>query len=126
MLFSQPDSKSNAATSQEKLESAYRNSLTEANKAKLKSIVSFVHFDFGPSDEVTLSYFAFLQAFPSISTGVYGYPMQDATNVAIETVGKFLESKEGKEVRHPESEREERMDIVGIRSRSPPPFPTFL
>lgn len=33
-------SKSNAADSQAKLESAYRNSLTEASKADLKSIVS--------------------------------------------------------------------------------------
>ncbi|CAO1618634.1 unnamed protein product [Parajaminaea phylloscopi] len=31
-------------------------------------------------------------AFPSISTGVYGYPIQDATTVAIETVAKFLDT----------------------------------
>lgn len=58
--------------SQDLLKSAYKNSLSQAVKAQLHSI-----------------------AFPSISTGVYGYPMTDATNIAIETVGTFLNSKEG-------------------------------
>lgn len=35
-------------------------------------------------------------AFPSISTGVYGYPIGDATEVAIETVAEWLDSSEGK------------------------------
>ena len=39
-------------------------------------------------------------AFPSISTGVYGYPMEKAAIVAIETVTLFLEeNEEFKEVR---------------------------
>lgn len=69
------------------LQSAYRRSLEEATKQKLQSIVSWRRdFDFvlrhaNPSAS---------QAFPSISTGVYGYPMQEATNVALDTVGRFL------------------------------------
>ena len=31
-------------------------------------------------------------AFPAISTGVYGYPLEEATNVAVQTVMKFLQS----------------------------------
>ncbi|MCO5589887.1 hypothetical protein L7F22_043856 [Adiantum nelumboides] len=57
------------------LQSAYKRSLQEAIKSKLKTV-----------------------AFPSISTGVYGYPIDDATDVAIETVGTFLNSKEGDSV----------------------------
>ena len=39
-------------------------------------------------------------AFPSISTGVYGYPIEKAAIVAIETVTLFLKENEGfKEVR---------------------------
>ena len=30
-------------------------------------------------------------AFPSISTGVYGYPIEDAARVAVDTVRAFLE-----------------------------------
>jgi O-acetyl-ADP-ribose deacetylase (regulator of RNase III) len=32
-------------------------------------------------------------AFPSISTGVYGYPIEDAARIALETVGGFLEER---------------------------------
>lgn len=35
-------------------------------------------------------------AFPSISTGVYGYPVQDAAKIAINTVKDFLEEHPGK------------------------------
>lgn len=38
-----------------------------------------------------------LQAFPSISTGVYGYPVESATQVALGEVRKFLETEEAKE-----------------------------
>lgn len=65
--------KGRAAESREKLQSAYRRSLEEAAKAQLKSI-----------------------AFPSVSTGVYGYPIDEATDVALETVGAFLDSEQGK------------------------------
>lgn len=37
-------------------------------------------------------------AFPSISTGVYGYPINDATNIALQEVRQFLESEEGSEI----------------------------
>lgn len=35
-------------------------------------------------------------AFPSISTGVYGYPVQEAARVAVAAVRKFLEENPGK------------------------------
>ncbi|EIW57258.1 A1pp-domain-containing protein [Trametes versicolor FP-101664 SS1] len=34
-------------------------------------------------------------AFPSISTGIYGYPIRDATHIALDVVRRFLESPEG-------------------------------
>lgn len=34
-------------------------------------------------------------AFPSISTGVYGYPVEDATHIAVDEVRKFLSSEAG-------------------------------
>lgn len=36
-------------------------------------------------------------AFPSISTGVYGYPIEDATHIALDTVRQFLDSPSGEE-----------------------------
>ena len=30
-------------------------------------------------------------AFPAISTGVYGYPLEDATEIAVKTVAQWLE-----------------------------------
>lgn len=33
-----------------------------------------------------------LQAFPSISTGIYGYPVPDATHVALGEVRRFLDT----------------------------------
>lgn len=59
--------KGRAQESAKQLRSAYRRSLEEAAKAGLESI-----------------------AFPSISTGVYGYPIDEATDVALDTVGNFL------------------------------------
>lgn len=35
------------------------------------------------------------QAFPSISTGVYGYPIRDATDAALEQVKAFLAGPSG-------------------------------
>jgi O-acetyl-ADP-ribose deacetylase (regulator of RNase III) len=52
---------------QELLASCYRNSLTIAAKQEIKSI-----------------------AFPSISTGVYGYPIDLAARVAVETVSEMV------------------------------------
>lgn len=34
-------------------------------------------------------------AFPGISTGVYGYPLQDAANVSLEAIDKFLADNPG-------------------------------
>ncbi|KAG5715417.1 MACRO domain-containing protein 2 [Termitomyces sp. T112] len=35
-------------------------------------------------------------AFPSVSTGIYGYPIVDATRVALDQVRRFVESEPGK------------------------------
>lgn len=51
------------------LENCYLNSLKLAVKNKIKSI-----------------------AFPAISTGVYGFPLERATRIAIKTTKKFLET----------------------------------
>ena len=56
------------------LASAYRSSLELASASGLKSV-----------------------AFPSISTGAYGYPIEDAARIALETVRGYLEA-------HPEIE----------------------
>jgi len=53
------------------LASAYRNSLTLAAQYTLKSI-----------------------AFPSISTGAFGYPVDEAAAVALQTVAQFLQEKQ--------------------------------
>lgn len=50
------------------LASCYRNSMNVAKENNVHSI-----------------------AFPAISTGVYGYPFEDATHIAVETVKKWLE-----------------------------------
>jgi O-acetyl-ADP-ribose deacetylase len=52
------------------LASAYRESLRLAEKHKLKSI-----------------------SFPSISTGAYGYPVEAAATIAVQTVISFLEAE---------------------------------
>lgn len=54
------------------LQAAYRHSLQEAVRHQQRSI-----------------------AFPSISTGVYGYPKEDATAAALEQVKSFLQSEHG-------------------------------
>ncbi len=51
----------------EQLASAYRQSLNRAREAEARSV-----------------------AFPSISTGVYGYPINEAAPIAIDTVSKFV------------------------------------
>ena len=50
------------------LADCYRNSLNLAKEYELHSI-----------------------AFPAISTGVYGYPLEDATEIAVKTVAQWLE-----------------------------------
>jgi len=54
------------------LASCYRESLKLAKKHGIKTV-----------------------AFPSISTGAYGYPIEDAASVALETIIGFLEEEEG-------------------------------
>ncbi len=54
------------------LESAYRSSLDLAVKNGIKTI-----------------------AFPSISTGAYGYPLEEAAGIAIKTVLDFVKSNKG-------------------------------
>jgi len=59
-----------------KLKSAYTNSLSLATKSDIKTI-----------------------SFPSISTGVYRFPIESAAEIAISTVIEFLDSNEFEEVR---------------------------
>ncbi|KAG8904727.1 hypothetical protein FRB99_001266 [Tulasnella sp. 403] len=40
----------------------------------------------------------FTRAFCAISTGVYGYPITDATNIALDTIREFLDSSAGNEL----------------------------
>ena len=58
----------------EKLAACYRNSLALAAENGCKSI-----------------------AFPCISTGVYGYPIEDAAKIAVREVRSFLSHAEGAE-----------------------------
>ncbi|CCL98786.1 uncharacterized protein FIBRA_00791 [Fibroporia radiculosa] len=37
-------------------------------------------------------------AFPSISTGIYGYPIEDATHIALSTTRAFLDSPDGNNI----------------------------
>ena len=53
------------------LASAYRTSLKQAVEAGARTV-----------------------AFPAISTGVYGYPLERATKIAVETVSEFLERED--------------------------------
>lgn len=61
---------------EELLANCYRNSLELVKVHKLESI-----------------------SFPSISTGVYGYPMEEAAKIALQTIVQFLEENEVGEVR---------------------------
>ena len=39
-----------------------------------------------------------LQAFPSLSTGIFGYPIEDATHIALDATRLFLDTAEGDKV----------------------------
>ncbi|RDX57033.1 A1pp-domain-containing protein [Lentinus brumalis] len=65
-------SSSKAEEKAQQLASCYQTSLQLAVKNSLKHI-----------------------AFPSISTGIYGYPVKDATHIALDVVRKFLDSEGG-------------------------------
>ncbi len=60
---------SGAAEDAVQLADCYRNSLDLAKEHDIHSI-----------------------AFPAISTGVYGYPLEDATEIAVKTVARWLET----------------------------------
>jgi O-acetyl-ADP-ribose deacetylase (regulator of RNase III) len=60
---------SGSAKDAELLSSAYRKSLELCTQNKISSI-----------------------AFPSISTGIYGYPVEEASRIALETVMDFLKN----------------------------------
>ncbi|EJD07133.1 A1pp-domain-containing protein [Fomitiporia mediterranea MF3/22] len=64
---------SKAETKAVQLAPCYRRSLSLAVENALKSI-----------------------AFPSISTGIYGYPIEDATKIALEETRRFLDTDSGK------------------------------
>jgi O-acetyl-ADP-ribose deacetylase (regulator of RNase III) len=53
---------------------------------------------FIPLDMAEVRHLSF-QAFPAISTGIYGYPIESATHVAFGEIRKFLETEEAKEAR---------------------------
>ena len=38
------------------------------------------------------------QAFPSFSTGIFGYPIEDATHIALDATRLFLDTAEGDKV----------------------------
>ncbi|RPD59654.1 A1pp-domain-containing protein [Lentinus tigrinus ALCF2SS1-7] len=65
-------SSSNVEEKAQQLASCYQTSLQLAVKHSLKHI-----------------------AFPSISTGIYGYPVKDATHIALDVVRKFLDTEDG-------------------------------
>ncbi|KAI0635597.1 A1pp-domain-containing protein [Trametes polyzona] len=65
-------SSKNVDVKAQQLASCYRTSLQLAVKHSLKHI-----------------------AFPSISTGIYGYPINDATHIALDVVRQFLDSGDG-------------------------------
>ncbi|KAJ7022625.1 hypothetical protein C8F04DRAFT_235522 [Mycena alexandri] len=65
-------SRSDVENRERQLESCYRTSLNLAVEHNLKHI-----------------------AFPSVSTGIYGYPIEDATHVALDLVRRFCESDVG-------------------------------
>jgi O-acetyl-ADP-ribose deacetylase (regulator of RNase III) len=67
------------------LASAYRNSLERAREEGLRTI-----------------------AFPAISTGVYGYPVEDATRIAIATIRDYVE-------RYPDALDEVRLVVFSER-----------
>ncbi|MBR5516454.1 MAG: O-acetyl-ADP-ribose deacetylase [Firmicutes bacterium] len=67
---------SNSPSDPIKLADCYRNSLDLAKEYDIHSI-----------------------AFPSISTGVYGYPLEEATEVVFKTVGKWLEDNKDYDIK---------------------------
>lgn len=78
-----PDREHSEDEARSLLQAAYRHSLQQAVQWGARSLVR----------ERQLT-----QAFPSISTGVYGYPKEAATHAAVETVTQFLQEPQGEQV----------------------------
>lgn len=77
------------------LASCYRRSLEVAEENSLKSVVRV--------DPLFLiccksSCTCYCQAFPSVSTGIYGYPVRDATHLALNQVRQHLDSDDSLKV----------------------------
>lgn len=77
----------------EQLTSCYQTSLELTAASELRHIVRFPFFLMNCA-----LYLNFRQAFPSISTGIYSYPIGDATRIALDTTRTFLESEKGSKV----------------------------
>jgi O-acetyl-ADP-ribose deacetylase (regulator of RNase III) len=67
------------------LSSCYRTSLNMAAEMNVRTIVCITNVSI-----ITIPFIC--QAFPCISTGVYGYPNEKACNVALSTIQTWLES----------------------------------
>ncbi|OCH84726.1 A1pp-domain-containing protein [Obba rivulosa] len=67
--------KQNAELKAQQLTSCYKTSLQLAVENSLKHI-----------------------AFPSISTGIYGYPIKDATHIALNTVREYMDTPDGEQL----------------------------
>jgi O-acetyl-ADP-ribose deacetylase (regulator of RNase III) len=91
------------------LAGCYRISLQLAAEHGLKHIVSYQKWRSHAlvaapaplfqvsSDTAEAPHFYLYQAFPSISTGIYSYPVDNAAHVALCEVRKFLDSEDAKE-----------------------------
>lgn len=86
---------SKAAEKERQLRSCYETSLAVAAENGCKSVVRASSHGAAAATLLTST----SQAFSAISCGIYGYPLQDASNVALETTRKFLEGSQGDQVR---------------------------
>jgi O-acetyl-ADP-ribose deacetylase (regulator of RNase III) len=71
------------------LQNCYQNSLKLEIKNSIRTIVRTVNL----KEELFILFFK-IKAFPSISTGVYGYPLKEAAPVALLAVKKILDTVE--------------------------------
>jgi O-acetyl-ADP-ribose deacetylase (regulator of RNase III) len=49
---------------------------------------------------ISSAFIFYSQAFPSISTGIYGYPIEDATHLALDLARRFCETEVGSKASH--------------------------
>jgi len=70
-------------------------------------------------------------AFPSISTGIYGYPIRDATHIALTETRKFLDSAEGQNMKRvifvvfTDTDREVYHNLAPLYFPPSPPPPAY-